>query len=599
VRTAPVLDEPLADSLYYIHEARAISDGALLRGDPFYRAPLYAYALAPFYALLERPETLVAAAQLAGGCLVLGLVGWLSGRLYGAAAGWTALILIGLYGPLAAQETKILPAAPGILLGTVAMVLLLRAGRPRGFALAGLVLGLGALARPPLLALGLLLAAGWAVSPSVDRPRTRAAALLAGLLIGIAPATLHNFLAGELVPIAANGGMTFFHGNHRENHDGLLEPSARAGFAGNAVGQAGADRRRASELAGRPLTAGEASAFWLREGLRDLASDPARGARLWGEKLRRSLGAHEYADNYSFAVERDRVPPLRRLAVPFPLLWIPAAAALILRSPRRKEDRVLLLFAALGIATCVVFYVGSRYRCESAPALAILAGSAVPAWRAASRKRRALAVALLPLALTVALIPAGRAASTQDALAAAQWGGALERQGRAAEARGAYTLASRLDPALAVAWGRRAALTGQLDGEPAALGVLDEGIAKGAGDPLLHAERGTLRLKTGDIEGAESDLRLALSGFPRDPLLTRDLAVCLLVLGRDREADSLLRHPGLERDPTAVAARAVAALRAGETSRAGSLLEQGRALGVADLPPALRFYLESSGRPQP
>ena len=44
---SPALSQPLADSLFYVHEARRIAGGAFLADAPFYRAPLYPYL---FYA---------------------------------------------------------------------------------------------------------------------------------------------------------------------------------------------------------------------------------------------------------------------------------------------------------------------------------------------------------------------------------------------------------------------------------------------------------------------------------------------------------------------------------------------------------------------
>jgi Flp pilus assembly protein TadD len=189
------------------------------------------------------------------------------------------------------------------------------------------------------------------------------------------------------------------------------------------------------------------------------------------------------------------------------------------------------------------------------------------------------------------LIPAGIAARTQDSMAAAQWGGSLERAARPREAQAAFALATRLDPANAIAWGRRAVLTERSAGVEASLSILDEGIARGADGSLLRAERGTARLRAGDPGGAEEDLRRALEGFPRDPLLSRDLAVSLLAQGEDLEADSLLRHPGLARDPTALAARAILAARTGEQEIAVLLADQARRLGPVLLPDALGLLL--------
>ena len=224
--------------------------------------------------------------------------------------------------------------------------------------------------------------------------------------------------------------MTFFHGNNEESRDGLLAPPARLGAYGNAVDQERLDLRIASVEAGRALRASESSAHWLGEGARYLAGHPVAWARLWGMKIIRFAGAHDYADNYSFGVERALTPLLRLFVVPFPLILIPAMAGLVLRRPRGREESLLVLFASLGLLTCVLFYVGSRYRNESVPALAILAGRAVVAFRDAETRRRWASGALAAALVALALIPPGAPAASQDAMAAAQWAAALERDAR-------------------------------------------------------------------------------------------------------------------------------------------------------------------------
>ncbi|MDM7914818.1 MAG: hypothetical protein QUU85_06050, partial [Candidatus Eisenbacteria bacterium] len=220
----------------------------------------------------------------------------------------------------------------------------------------------------------------------------------------------------DLVLVSANGGITFYHGNNAAARYGLLEPDDRVGAAANAVEQARIDREAASREAGRPLRPSEASAHWFRAGLSSLLADPGHAARLWGWKLIRFAGPHAYADNYSYAVERGDVASLDLFAVPFPLLWIPAVAGLALRPPRDRREGLLVLFAATGLATCLLFYVASRYQCESVPALAILSGRALVSWRDApppARLRASIAAAIL---LAMALVPAGRAAREQDGL---------------------------------------------------------------------------------------------------------------------------------------------------------------------------------------
>jgi len=561
----PILRQPLADAIVYVESAREVASGRILMDEPFYRAPLYSYLIAPFYALDEEPEAAIIAFQVFLGLLILFMTWRIARNLYGAAPALLSLVLVGLYGSMAASETKLLGTTLGLFLGTVALWTLTTADSRRGFFLAGVVLGLGALARPNVVLVVLAVAAMLLISRLSWRAKltSRVIPMLLGVAFLVAPVTLHNLLAGDFVFVSSNGGMTFYHGNNSSNRSGLLVPGPLTPGGMNAVQQGRRDRARASELTGRQLRPSESSAFWFRQGLNDIASDPVGALRRSGQKVYRFLGAHEYADNYSLAVELTQVRLLHLFVVPFPLLLIPAVVALLRKPPRRREELYVLIFACLGFVTCMLFYVGSRYRCESVPALAILAGSILTTLPVASRPRRLLAcAAAVPLVL-VALVPAGRSAASQDAMAAAFWAGSLARDGRPEEARTLYADAARTDPSNPVAWARWAAFVTETEGVPAGVSILDSGISSGADGPILRSERGTLLIQLGDVEDAEHDLRLAHEARPLDPTARLNLAACLVLRGADEEAGSLLLHSELDLDPVALYYRGLLEMRQG------------------------------------
>ncbi len=591
----PVLRQPLADSITYLAWAKSIAGGALSLGDPFYRAPLYPYLIAPFHALSRHPEAGIVLVQVLAGCISLFLV-WRTARsLYGGPAGLVAAVGYGFFGPLAAHETKILPTALAILLEVMTLAQLLRARSPRGHLAAGLLAGAWALAQPSSL---LVIVAVVALHAGRGSLRGAALPIALGAAIAIAPATLHNLRAGDFVLISSNGGMTFYHGNNETSRHGLLEPSPRSAQGGNAVNQARLDIEAASAEAGRRLTASESSRYWFGQGVRALAADPIRWLRLWGWKIVRTCGAHDYADNYSHGVELGEVRALRFFWVGFPLLLIAAVGGLVLKGPRGRPEGFLILFAALGIVTCIVFFVGSRYRCESVPALAILAGRAVSAGRGSSCRRRWTAAFVGAGLVAVASIPPGGAAMVQDSLAGAQWAAALERDGRVGDAARVYAWAVERDPTLAVALARWAALEGGARGPDAALAVLDRGIAGGADGVLLRRERGTTRIAAGDLMGAEVDLRAALSADPRDADVALNLAACLVRRGANEDAGRLLAMPELAADPIGLYYRGLLDLRAARWAVAAARFDSSRAAGAVDPRPIVlrAFALVRGGR---
>lgn len=562
--TMPVLRQPLADSIVYVESAKTIASGQLVADTPFYRAPLYSYLIAPFYLFDDAPETAIIGFQVLLGLMILFITWRIARNLYGAAPALLSLILVGLLGSLAAAETKLLGTTLGIFLGTLALWILTTAKSGRGFLLAGLCLGAAALTRPNvvLVVIGVVVLLLFTRQSLQEGFKRRAFPMLLGFALLVAPATLHNLLAGDFVLISWNGGMTFYHGNNAANRSGLLEPGPLTPGGINAVQQSRKDISIASELAGRQLRPSESSSFWFRQGIKDVVSDPAAALRRVGVKLYRFAGAHEYADNYSHAVEENQVGRLRMFLIPFPLLLIPAVVALILKPPRRREDQFVLIFAGLGLITCLLFYVGSRYRSESVPALAILAGVILTAAPAASRTKKLLASGAVIVLIALALIPAGRRADSQDAMAATYWAGALARDGRPDEARAMYRDATRFDYKNPVPWARWAAYATETSGIEDGVRILDKAIARGADGAIIRAERGTLLIQLGKVEKAERDLSLALSARPDDPTVRLNLAACLIKRGADDEAGPLLNHPELDIDPVALYYRGLLKIRA-------------------------------------
>jgi hypothetical protein len=122
--------------------------------------------------------------------------------MFGAIAGLVSVVLLGFYGPIAAQETKILATSIGLLLGMLAMLRLMTARTIWSLFAAGLLLGLGALARPDMLlvtagplVLALRVGAGDRVA---DRPPCSPASPSC--------ASGHNLAAGDTVPIYRTEG---------------------------------------------------------------------------------------------------------------------------------------------------------------------------------------------------------------------------------------------------------------------------------------------------------------------------------------------------------------------------------------------------------
>lgn len=223
------IDRPLTrDELEYFSLARSLAAGdgfvydeTLRAGsfEPFGRAPGYPAFLALVgggrEVVSSVPTPVKIAQAVVGGIGVL-LVGLVATQLAGPRGGVVAAGIAAVYPPLVwisaygFSEALFWPLALA-----VAWTFDRALDRPSDGAFfagaAGLITGLGILIRPALL-LFLPMALVWLV---VRRRVTAALLLAAGAIIVVAPWTVRNYLHHErFVPVASDGGVTFWTGNH-------------------------------------------------------------------------------------------------------------------------------------------------------------------------------------------------------------------------------------------------------------------------------------------------------------------------------------------------------------------------------------------------
>ena len=369
----PLARTPINDARVYWDWAGDVASGRLVGATPFLSAPLYPYLLGILRALGGGLATAYAV-QAALHVATIALLFRAGERRFGFAAGLAgAALYLALLEP-AYATARVLGGTLQLFLVVLLWDRLIAAReRPSTASALGLgaLLGLSALANPamaaaiPPAALWIAWIGGW----------RRAGLVVAAAAIAIAPATLHNALAcGEFVPISAQGGVTFFHGN---------APGAEGTY--HAIEGVSDDRLRqnldARELA-RAETDGRwtsTSSHWFGKGLDFLRSDPASALRLAGRKLRYFLTARNYGDIYVPAIEREEGIASRLALAPLPTAWLVLPAllmlAFLLRDPRRAFPEALLVLVPL--ATVIAFFYSPRYRLPAAPILAALAGLSI------------------------------------------------------------------------------------------------------------------------------------------------------------------------------------------------------------------------------
>lgn len=439
-QASPFFDHPIMDSRNHDLWARSLLGGEpFLAGHPYFRAPLYPWFLAACYRLCGDGYLGPRIAQaLVGalGCGLLYLIGrrfW--GRVVSASAGFAAAgawLLIYF-------DAELLDVPLSLTLDLLCLYLFVLAwqrGEPRFYAAAGLALGLAAISRPSVLLFGAVAAAGALLGGERRAGLRRALVMMAACLVPILPITLRNAIVGrDFVPIASQGGLNLYIGNHPESDGTTAElPGGMADWRGSYFESIA----MAQEALGRPLRPSQVSGYFTGRAIDFALTHPGDWIRLTLRKVRLFWSAAELADNQPIRFFAHRFAPISRwLPVDYglfgPLGWL--GLALTLREARRFFP--LWGYVLSGAAAAIAFFVNTRFKMPVLPLLLLLATAAV-AWgvRAARARRwRALALAgllLVPLYLWIHALPAG--CDPQDAHAYEILGMREMERGRPAEA---------------------------------------------------------------------------------------------------------------------------------------------------------------------
>ena len=365
------------------------------------KAPLYAYFLGVIqWAMQEREAGLFVAhlLQLLLGAATCGLTYLLGRRVFGAAVGFVAGLLLALYSPGIYREGQLLDTALATFLAASLALLLLRAfERPRSrqawFA-TGLVLGLLGLTRPNLLLLGfttLALMVVWERKRLGWNGLGAAVGVLAlGIVLPIVPITGRNYLLiPRFIPISATGGINLYTGNNPKADGYSPIPS---GIAWERTWQEAMEQDAMSTTA--------IDQYWRRKALRFMREQPGAALSLLGKKLYLYWNAYEIPNNVSYQWGRTHSSLLRAVPLTFAVIGPVGLLGIALGGWRRRGAWVLTLFVATQVLAVAVFFITGRYRMPALPALCVFAAFAVVelARMAAARRGGQAALAVVGLA---------------------------------------------------------------------------------------------------------------------------------------------------------------------------------------------------------
>jgi tetratricopeptide (TPR) repeat protein len=486
-RADPFSTTYVADALSYHRWALRLIENGLAAEPVFHQPPLYPLLLAAVYSAAGEQTRAIwsIGLQVLLGSAAIALLVPLGRIWFGRlAVGVAAAALALLHAPFVFYSLKLLPVAAALVTqatGLIALGWVRSRPTPLPAFLAGAAWGLAAITRAEAL-LFVPLAIVWLVIvPKHERNRRVALAALygAGLVLIVAPVTLHNLRHGDRVVIASAVGENLYIGNQRGAEGGYR---AITPGAGDIFSQRVTAKSLAEAELGRALRPSQVSAFWRAKALDEIAADPGGWLALEARKLARILHPGDPTDIYSFALERRSYLQSLYLLPVTPWMLLLLGAVGLGHAMRRAlpGSWPLLLWVAVQLLVLLLFFVDARLRLPLFFALCPFAGLAVVETyrRATVRRGVTLALAL--------------------ALAGAWIAGLVTTRPRA---RDAVRLASVLS------------IQGQLDESLDALAPYLEGSRR---DATALDQAGWVLQKKGDLEAARRRYEEALRDLPTE-----------------------------------------------------------------------------------
>jgi tetratricopeptide (TPR) repeat protein len=556
VRYTPFFHTLGLDAKFYDDWARRIASGTSEKG-AFFMTPLYSYFLAVIYRLFGRDLLLVRMIQAGLGSATAVLVYLLGREVFDRRVGVLAGLITACYGALIFYDCSILLTPLLVFLTVLALFVLVRAdvtGRPALYLASGGVLGLAAIGRAAALASAAVAVLWILLSPRERADRSgghasragawrRAALVVLGILVVIAPVTVRNFVVErDFVPITSNGGLNFFIGNGDGATGGYVKPQG-LDIVTDPDGEAIAERALR-----RNLKPSEVSGYWYGRAWENIRANPGPWAKLMVRKVAFVMSSYELPqlENYDFQKRYSRL-----LALPLPAfsLIAPLGLAGLGLTFRRRRPRLLAVFACVYLLSIAAFFVVARYRLPVVPLLIVFAAYAVIELvrRARSFDAKALVVPIAALGVLLYAVNANHyglsresgfaqphfrlgiiyaeRGMTNEAITEYEeairldpdypksylnLGAVLSETGDIERAKQAFRTAIRLDHAYAAARINLAMLLERTEDYDLALAQVDTVLEQDSGNATALKERGVILYRAGRHEEAEEWLREAL-----------------------------------------------------------------------------------------
>ncbi len=545
----PDFSVPSVDARFNDYLARGMAlDDWSLRGDEtgyrflpdfrstaYLRPPGYPCFLALLYRLTGGDAWSTRLIQMALGLVNIVLAFFLGRRIFGRPTAWLFALFMAVYWVFVYFEGQLQePVLLVFLVLCLGHILARLSSRVSVFPafLAGLLVGLFAVARPNiLLFIPALIGWLWLRSGSLSagqRLRTAVLSVCLGAGLAVMPSAIRNAVAArDTVLISSNAGINLYLGNNEAStgffvSDAPLVRSFESCFD---------YPRIVSELEsrlGRPMAYSEVSAWYARQALRYIASNPIEFVGLTFKRFILFWSPEEIGHNREIQCDRLHSGVLRNLPGDFAsvlALALVGLALIAVDSRRRKSDIASRLqayrqsgFAAITACLALtyalsfsVFFVVGMFR---VPVIVILllfsAHAVVRLVRLFVERRFRRAIAWSATLLMVGALT--RIPWIQYDLDWTKW---------------------RYDRGLG------AQLTGQTD---LAIQEYRKALSLRPDHEGAHTNLGLMLAEREDFKVASAHFRTALEAKPYDLLSLKGLGYCLLQTGQDEEAEKMLRR---------------------------------------------------------
>jgi tetratricopeptide (TPR) repeat protein len=556
----PSVTGPIIDGREYHAEALRIAQGGAAPPLPHWQSPLFAWALALVYRLVDARPAVGLIAQSIFAVAIAQLLVVVARTVLPPRAVIAVGVCAALYGPLLFFSSQLIAAPLDAALALLALAVAVRssaASAPWVHLAQGLALGAAVAARGTVAPFGLFLL--WRIVQAraalpLPALAARAAALGAGVFGGLLPVGLSTLQRYGVFRLAtANAGVNLFVGN---NSDVTGTTAIRPGW-------------RWDDLTFEPARHGvfepfAQSAFFTDRAVAWATHHPYAFVRALLAKLVDTFNGVEIARNL------DPYGSLGRTALTAALLWehglrfpfglvLPMAAVGALSAlrdpdataPRRGAWRALVAFVGLNALGIALFFPSGRYRLGLALAMlvpAVEGARTLARWwsaRAVDRRIAAVGAALLVAANTVAPMT-GPDLRAEGPL---QLSWAHLSAGRVADAVRVLTEETGRRPDDADVWRTLGEARDRAGDQAGAIAALQQAVLLAPRNAHARHHLGAILFTTGRAAEARVQLESAVRLWPAHPLAWIDLAGACLDTGdpeaAKRAGDEAVRHnPG-------------------------------------------------------